>query len=68
MIWAGVPYDAAGNVVGNLDRYRKTPMDHKRPLQIIHTGPRPDHVEPPVAPQRQLILGRPLRPTGTGGD
>jgi hypothetical protein len=66
MIWAGVAYDGAGRVVENLDRHRVAPIDHKRPLRIIRNGKRPlqvDHTQ--GVPQRHLVLGRRLRPTGT---
>ncbi|MBB5918785.1 hypothetical protein BJY24_007697 [Nocardia transvalensis] len=59
MIWAGVAYDSAGRVVENLERHRATPIDHKRPLRIIRTGPRPVCVEPsPPTPHRHIVLGR----------
>jgi hypothetical protein len=68
MIWAGIAYDGAGRVVPNLDRHRVAAIDHKRPLRIIRNGNRPEHIEASAAtPQRHLVLGRRLRPTGTGG-
>jgi|GEM_PF-6826999 len=68
MIWAGVAYDGAGRVVENLDRHRVAAIDHKRPLRIIRNGDRPMRTDPaPAAPQRHLVLGRRLRPTGTVG-
>jgi hypothetical protein len=68
MIWAGVAYDGAGRVVENLDRHRVAAIDHKRPLRIIRNGDRPRHTDPaPAVPQRHLVLGRRLRPTGTAG-
>jgi hypothetical protein len=67
MIWAGVAYDGAGRVVQNLDRHRVPAIDHKRPLRIIRNGDRPQHAEAGSAtPHRHLVLGRRLRPTGTG--
>ncbi|MEV0297660.1 hypothetical protein [Nocardia sp. NPDC050710] len=68
MIWAGVAYDGAGKVVENLDSHRTTPLDHKRPMRIVRNGARPVCTEPvPTAPRRRIVLGRPLRPTGTDG-
>ena len=70
MIWAGVAYDNSGNVIEDLDRHRTVPIDHKRPMRIIRNGPRPSRgsaVANSGAPKRHLVLGRPLRPTGTGG-
>ncbi|WP_405136700.1 hypothetical protein [Nocardia sp. NBC_01388] len=68
MIWAGVAYDNSGRVIENLDRYRVTPLDHRRPMRIIRTGTSAQPAESvPEAPRRHLVLGRPLRPTGTGG-
>ncbi|WP_216897873.1 hypothetical protein [Nocardia alni] len=65
MIWAGVGYDGAGRVVDNLDRHRAAAIDHKRPLRIIRNGQRPLHTgSTSGAPQRFLVLGRRLRPTG----
>jgi hypothetical protein len=67
VIWAGVAYDNAGKVVENLDGHRTNSVDNRRPLRIIRHGVRPESVEPaPAAPRRHLVLGRPLRPTGTG--
>ncbi|WP_157121181.1 hypothetical protein [Nocardia miyunensis] len=67
MIWAGVAYDAAGKIVENLDRHRVGLIDHKRPLRIIHNGERPVGAESASpAPQRRIVLGHRLRPTGTG--
>ncbi|MFE7801037.1 hypothetical protein [Nocardia sp. NPDC057440] len=66
MIWAGVAYDNSGNVVENLDRHRTAPIDHKRPMQIIRNGPRQLRTTPALtAPRRHIVLGRPLKPTGT---
>ncbi|MEU1985876.1 hypothetical protein [Nocardia sp. NPDC019395] len=67
MIWAGVAYDNSGNVIENLDRHRTAPIDHKRPMRIIRNGPRPTAHGTAVsgAPKRHIVLGRPLRPTGT---
>ncbi|BCK57300.1 hypothetical protein [Nocardia wallacei] len=68
MIWAGVAYDSAGRVVENLDRHRATPIDHKRPLRIIHNGPRPVCTEPaPPTPHRRIVLGRRRVVATTGG-
>lgn len=74
MIWAGVGYDASGNVIENLDRHRTAPIDHKRPTTIIRTAPvqfegtarlesapevRPHHHEPtPASPRRQIVIRR----------
>ncbi|MGW4244736.1 hypothetical protein [Nocardia sp. NPDC004722] len=66
MIWAGIAYDNAGKVVEDLDRHRTVLTDHRRPIRIIRTGENPRHAEPAPVPQRMLVLGRPLRPTGTG--
>ncbi|KAA8881891.1 hypothetical protein F3087_40185 [Nocardia colli] len=61
MIWAGIAYDNTGKVIENLDRHRATPLDHRRPLQIIRNGPRPVPAAPKsAAPHRHLILGHPL--------
>ncbi|WP_280393725.1 hypothetical protein [Nocardia brasiliensis] len=65
MIWAGVPYDNAGKIVENLDRYRTTPLDHRRPLQIIRLGNRPSTGGAVPVPHRHLILGQALTPTRT---
>ncbi|MFB8281089.1 hypothetical protein [Nocardia colli] len=66
MIWAGVPYDNTGKIVENLDRYRATPLDHRRPLQIIRLGSRPSTgTAPQPAPHRHLVLGQALAPTRT---
>ncbi|MFE4455789.1 hypothetical protein ACFROC_00395 [Nocardia tengchongensis] len=73
MIWAGVAYDNAGKVVENLDRHRIAPIDHKRPLRIVRHGCAATREEPvpatreelAPAPRRHLVLGRPLRATGT---
>lgn len=68
MIWAGIAYDNSGNVIENLDRHRTVPVDHKRPLRIIRNGSRPlPNQSVTSVPQRHIVLGRPLRPTGTGG-
>lgn len=68
MIWAGVAYDNSGNIVENLDRHRTVPIDHKRPLRIIRNSPRPKRIQSaPTAPRRHIVLGRPLRATGTDG-
>ncbi len=65
MIWAGVGYDGAGRVVENLDRHRAAAIDHKRPLRIIRNSQRPLRAgSTSGAPQRLLVLGRRLRPTG----
>lgn len=68
MIWAGTAYDNAGRVIENLDRYRINPIDQRRPMRIIRTSPDAAPSEPaPAPPRRHLVLGRPLRPTGTAG-
>ncbi|MBF6175670.1 hypothetical protein [Nocardia blacklockiae] len=68
MIWAGVAYDSAGRIVENLDRHRAAPIDHKRPLRIIHNGPRPVCTEPaPPTPHRRIVLGRRRVAAPTGG-
>lgn len=50
MIWAGTGYDGSGHVVDNLDRHRAGPIERKRPLVIVRTGPeyRRDEEEPTV--------------------
>ncbi|MFB7720107.1 hypothetical protein [Nocardia sp. NPDC056100] len=66
MIWAGVGYDNAGKVVENLDRHRIAPVDRNRPMRIIRNGQGQNRTEPALpAPRRHLVLGQPLRPTGT---
>ncbi|MFB8006013.1 hypothetical protein [Nocardia sp. NPDC056000] len=66
MIWAGIGYDNAGKVVENLDRHRIAPVDRNRPMRIIRNGQEPNRAEPALpAPRRHLVLGQPLRPTGT---
>ncbi|WP_157573990.1 hypothetical protein [Nocardia jejuensis] len=66
MIWAGVGYDNAGKIVENLDRHRIAPVDRNRPMRIIRTSADPNRAEPALrAPRRHLVLGQPLRPTGT---
>ncbi|MGK8503865.1 hypothetical protein [Nocardia asiatica] len=68
MIWAGVAYDNSGGVIENLDRHRAAPIDHKRPMRIIRNGPRPLRtVSTLPAPRRHIVLGQPLKPTGTDG-
>ncbi|MBO0884965.1 MAG: hypothetical protein J2P17_32450 [Mycobacterium sp.] len=68
MIWAGVAYDNAGHVVVDLDRHRTVPLDHKRPMRIIRNGARPTQISSaPTVPRRHLVLGQPLRATGTDG-
>lgn len=66
MIWAGIGYDNGGKIVENLDRYRSTPGDSRRPLRIIRTGGEPVHSTTALpAPARRIVLGRQLRRTGT---
>ncbi|MFF2554729.1 hypothetical protein ACFVUS_27260 [Nocardia sp. NPDC058058] len=66
MIWAGVGYDNAGKVVENLDRHRIASVDRNRPMRIIRTGAGPDRSASALPPpRRHLVLGQPLRPTGT---
>ncbi|WP_327146913.1 hypothetical protein [Nocardia sp. NBC_01327] len=66
MIWAGVGYDNVGRVVDDLDRHRIAPIDRSRPMRIIRSGTSPACTEPALtAPRRHLVLGQPLRPTGT---
>lgn len=68
MIWAGIAYDNSGSVIENLDRHRAAPIDHKRPMRIIRNGPRPLRtVSTLPAPRRHIVLGQPLKPTGTDG-
>ncbi|MBF6209115.1 hypothetical protein K8O92_01490 [Nocardia asteroides] len=68
MIWAGVAYDNSGSVIENLDRHRAAPIDHKRPMRIIRNGSRPLRtVSTLPAPRRHIVLGQPLKPTGTDG-
>ncbi|MEC3920672.1 hypothetical protein [Nocardia sp. CDC160] len=66
LVWAGVAYDDAGRVVQDLERYRNTSVDERRPIRIVHFGPRPVRTEPAQsAPRRHLVLGsRILRSTG----
>ena len=75
VIWAGVGYDESGNVIENLDQHRIRPIERKRPLRIVRTGPvyvrsadqrqpNDDPASPP--PQRTIVLRRRLPPTGTG--
>lgn len=68
MIWAGIGYDSSGNVIEDLERHRTGPVEHRRPLVIIHRG----HDCPPAgaptpnrwqddgdqAPRRTIILQR----------
>lgn len=66
MIWAGVGYDNSGRVIENLDRYRSTPSEARRPLRIIRTGGDPIHAETALAaPARRIILGRQLPRSGS---
>lgn len=68
MIWAGIAYDNAGNIIEDLERHRSVPVDNKRPMQIIRNGPRPSRNQPASgAPKRHIVLGRPLRAAETVG-
>lgn len=60
MIWAGVGYDNAGNVVHNLDQYRHPAVDRQRRMKIIRMTPaaRPT-VEP--RPVKEPSAGHPVK-------
>ncbi|MCU1648181.1 MAG: hypothetical protein JWN03_8456 [Nocardia sp.] len=64
-VWAGVAYDDTGRVIEKLERYRNTSIDERRPVRIVHFGPRPARTDSvPRAPHRHLVLGsRVLRST-----
>ena len=73
MIWAGVGYDGTGSPIEHLDQHRTRPIEHKRPLRIVRTGPtypteerRADHDALSTSPGRTIILRRrQLAATGT---
>jgi hypothetical protein len=75
LIWAGVGYDVSGNVIENLDQHRVRPIEPKRPLRIVRTGPvyvrftrrRQPNGDPVSTPQRRTIMlrRRRLPPPGT---
>jgi hypothetical protein len=76
LIWAGVGYDGCGNVIENLDRHRIRPIEPKRPLRIVRTGPvyvrpadqRQPNGDPASTPLRRTIMlrRRRLPPPSTG--
>lgn len=71
MIWAGVGYDNAGNVIGDLSRHRTTPVDRRPPTIIIRTAPSfREHITEhrttqceatPAVPRRQIVIRRGIR-------
>lgn len=55
MIWAGIGYDGSGSAIEDLDRHRAGPVEYRRPLVIVRTGPqygRTHSSDPAAAPIR----------------